>query len=113
MIQKVAIYRDVYLDGSTLLERLVKELYIYTDVLAFTGQEITISPGTHGTIQIVTRILTADAAVHLKVLETSCVISIYASVIDQPIQISTGDSEPTTLNLGPASGNAGVVITFS
>jgi hypothetical protein len=102
----------VYLDDSTL-KSSADILYIYTDVLAFTEQETVISPPSNGTIQIIARVITADTPVHLKIVSvagSSCAISIYASVVDQPNTISADGLSPMTLRLGPGSGNVGVTL---
>lgn len=111
--QTIATYRDVYLDASTVLQKPAHRLYIYTDVLAFTEQEIVMSPPKNAVIQIFARVLTANTPVKLKLVPadgSSCAIAIYASVLDQPITVSTGDFDPVTLELGPGTGNVGVSL---
>lgn len=75
-----------------------------------------ISPPSNATIQIIARVITADGPVHLDINPpsgSSCAISLYASIVDQPISISAGGSNPTTLQLGPETGNVGVVAAFT
>ncbi|KAI1349749.1 hypothetical protein F5Y01DRAFT_326928 [Xylaria sp. FL0043] len=106
--------RDVYLDASTVLTAPTNQLYLYTDILAFTKQETVISPPAYGLIQIVARVLTADSPINLKFVtagDDGCVVWIYASMLDQPITVSSGTSTPITLTLGLETGNAGVFLT--
>jgi hypothetical protein len=91
-------------------------LYIYADVLAFPASEITISPAADGIVQIMARVLTADAPVTLVIPSgdaATSLISIYAPVLDQLVSIRMGDSKPVTLELGPATANIGVILTLS
>ena len=91
-------------------------LSIYADVLAFTENELTVSPAKNGIVEIWARVLTAAAPVTLQIPPgdaASCAIEIYASVVDQPISVRTGDSQPMTLDLGPLTNNAGVGLSFS
>ncbi|OTA07035.1 hypothetical protein A9Z42_0078310 [Trichoderma parareesei] len=111
----VAIHRGVFLDASETLEDGMHNLYIYADVLAFMNKDITISPAKNGIVQIISRVLTADQPVTLRVPPgdaATSAISIYAPVLDQPISVCTGDSKPCVLNLGPGTDNVGVVIVF-
>ncbi|KAI1271857.1 hypothetical protein F5Y07DRAFT_403944 [Xylaria sp. FL0933] len=112
--KRTEIQRDVYLDASTVLTAPTNQLYLYTDVLAFTKQETVISPPAYGLIQIVARVLTADNPINLKFVtagDDGCVVWIYASMLDQPITVSSGTSKPITLTLGLETGNAGVFLT--
>jgi hypothetical protein len=91
-------------------------VYIYADVLALTELESVLSPRSNATIQVVARVITADGPVHLNVNPPeggSCAISLYASVVDQPISVSVGGSSQTTLELGTGTGNLGVVTVFT
>ncbi|KAI0521854.1 hypothetical protein F5B22DRAFT_506471 [Xylaria bambusicola] len=111
----IAIFRGVYLDGSSLLKTTASRIYIYADVLALTELETVLTPPANATIQIVARVLTADGPVHLKFNQSSgsCVISLYASIVDQPISVSAAGSNLTTLELGSGTGNVGVVAGFT
>ncbi|KAE8148376.1 hypothetical protein BDV25DRAFT_141848 [Aspergillus avenaceus] len=112
----IATYRNVYLDSSTLSEKSVDRLYIYTDVLAFTESEVTISPPKASRVYIFTRVLTADAPVNIRLspaAESTCSVLIYASILDQPVTISAGGSIPTTLQLGPGTGHLGLAAVAS
>ena len=114
MEQETDIRRDVYLDASTVLSTPANMLYLYTDVLAFTEQETIISPPAYGLIQIVARVITADNPINLKFVtngNAGCVVWIYSSMLDQPITVSSGTSEPIPLALGLETGNAGVFLT--
>lgn len=115
MEQRTEIRRDVYLDASTVLGKPANNLYLYTDVFAFTEQETVISPPAYGLIQIVARVLTADTPINLKFVTAGnegCMVWIYSSMLDQRITVSTGTSEPIPLKLGLETGNAGVFLTI-
>lgn len=105
----------MYLDESTVLNASSTKVHIYTDVFAFTSSEITFSPPSAGTIQIVARVLTAPAPVNLKINRqgTRCTIALYASVVDQPISVLSEGFGTKTLQLGPTSGNLGAVVTVT
>ncbi|KAB8293891.1 hypothetical protein EYC80_009367 [Monilinia laxa] len=91
---------------------------IYADVLAFTDQTTIVAPNNNGDILIASRVLTATGPVTLTVprgFTTTCAISIYASVLDQPITIATGDNS-RRINLdqiGTGKQYSGVVVVFS
>lgn len=63
-------------------------------------------------VQILARVLTAATPIHIKVTsETNgCLVYIYASILDQQVTISAGDSQPVSLELGLGTGNAGVAL---
>ncbi|KAI0453830.1 hypothetical protein F5B21DRAFT_525467 [Xylaria acuta] len=112
----IAIYRDVYLDGSSLLKTEALRVYVYADVLALTELESVLLPPSNATIQVVARVITADGPVHLNFnppTGSSCAISLYASVVDQPISVSAGGSDRATLDLGPGTDNVGVAVAFT
>ncbi|KAI0007799.1 hypothetical protein F4779DRAFT_642606 [Xylariaceae sp. FL0662B] len=91
----IVTYRDVYLDGTALLQKGIKRLYVYVDVLG---------------------VLTADAPALLKINPPPSgqfAISIYAPVVDQPISVcssSSSSSAPIPLSLGPETENAGASV---
>ncbi|GKZ30946.1 hypothetical protein AbraIFM66950_010720 [Aspergillus brasiliensis] len=113
--ENTIIERAVYLDESKIESPADQLLYLYTDVFAFTKPEVTISPEAYAEIQIIARVLTADAPVNLKVVpNTGYHIYIYASIIDQPISVSLSGNdslEPLLLELGPSTGNVGVRLS--
>ncbi|KAI0007533.1 hypothetical protein F4779DRAFT_619521 [Xylariaceae sp. FL0662B] len=113
--QNTIIHRDVYVDESILSANSSTELlYIYTDVFAFTEPEITIAAPAYAQIQILARVITATTPVHLKVqpdLDAGYQIYVYTSILDQPITVSTGKSTPVNLELGPGTGNVGVLLS--
>ncbi|KAL7812485.1 hypothetical protein V8C26DRAFT_437083 [Trichoderma gracile] len=111
----IAIHRGIFLDAEKALEDGMHSLYIYADVLAFMNKDITITPAKNGIVQIFSRVLTADQPVTLRVPPgdaATSAISIYAPVLDQPISVCLGDSEPKVLELGPDTSNVGVVVVF-
>lgn len=111
--KKIAILRGVYLEASAALLPSLLRLNVFSDVLAFTEQETIISPYKNGIIQIMCRVLTADAPVNIVIpSDASGAISIYAAIVDQPITVATGDDK-LTLDLGPESENVGVALGFS
>ncbi|RAQ51141.1 hypothetical protein AFGD_003413 [Aspergillus flavus] len=111
IIQNSINERDIYLDESKIIKPPSQLWYAYTDIFAFTKPEITIFPEAYGSIQIITRVLTADTPINLKVVpDTICWIFIYASILDQPFSVSVGDQEPLSLELGPGTGNVGVKL---
>lgn len=64
---------------------------------------------------ILTRVITADATVTLKVTppaDGSCAIAIYASLLDQDVAVQAGNTEPQKLDLGQGSGHLGVTIVI-
>ncbi|KAK1237728.1 hypothetical protein MKX07_003564 [Trichoderma sp. CBMAI-0711] len=112
---QITIHRGVLLDASKVLEDGMKRLYIYADVVAFMNEDITIEPARNGFIQIVTRVLTANKPVTLRIPGGDAAtsgIAIYAPVLDQPISVCIGDSAPKPLDLGPDTDNVGVAISF-
>ncbi|KAI9927078.1 hypothetical protein MW887_003461 [Aspergillus wentii] len=108
--QNTSIQRDVYLDDSAIIKQPEQLLYVYTDVFALTKPEITISPPDIGLVRVQTRVLTADTPVHLNVTPgtTGCEVSIYASLLNQPITVSSGGADPVHLDLGPGTDHVGV-----
>ncbi|KAK6814889.1 hypothetical protein RU639_009604 [Aspergillus parasiticus] len=110
-IQNSINERDIYLDESNIIKPPSQLWYAYTDIFAFTKPGITIFPEAYGSIQIITRVLTADTPINLKVVpDTICWIYIYASILDQPISMSVGGQEPLSLELGLGTGNVGVKL---
>ncbi|KAI0846275.1 hypothetical protein F5Y00DRAFT_272080 [Daldinia vernicosa] len=108
--------RAVYLTSTQLVDSLVYNvMYIYTDVLAFDSPETILSPTADSMFVLAARVLTADAPVTLKVhpaSRTSCVIRIYASILDQPVTIQSPDpSQSVRLKLGPETNHIGAVVT--
>ncbi|KAK5634675.1 hypothetical protein RRF57_010388 [Xylaria bambusicola] len=103
----IAIFRGVYLDGSSLLKTTASRIYIYADVLALTELETVLTPRANATIQVVARVLTADGPIQLNFNQSSgsSVISLYASIVDQPISVSA--------ELGSGTANVGVVAGFT
>lgn len=113
--QRQAIHRGVFLDASVALDPGMHSLNVYTDVLAFMTEDITIDPAKYGTVNIVARVLTAAKPVTLRVPSgdaATSAISIYARVLDQPISVCTGDSEPVALDLGADTENVGAAVAF-
>lgn len=88
-------------------------VYLYADVFAFGKSEVTVSPVAYSEIQIIARVLTADAPIHLKLApgDPGYQLYIYASILDQPISVSVGDQAPLLLELGPGTGNVGVKLS--
>ncbi|KAL7948624.1 hypothetical protein V8C42DRAFT_351664 [Trichoderma barbatum] len=112
---KIAIHRGVFLDASVVLDPGMHKLHIYTDVLAFMTEDITINPAKYGTVNIVARVLTAAKPVTLRVPSgdaATSAISIYARVLDQPISVCMGDSKPVALDLGADTDNVGAAVAF-
>ncbi|KAL7934087.1 hypothetical protein V8C35DRAFT_327538 [Trichoderma chlorosporum] len=110
---KIAIHRGVFLDASTVLDSGMHNLSIYTDVLAFMTEDITINPAKNGTVNIVARVLTSVKPVTLRIPSgdaATSAISIYARVLDQPISVCMGDSSPVFLALGADTDNVGAVV---
>ncbi|KAI1205187.1 uncharacterized protein F4807DRAFT_471206 [Annulohypoxylon truncatum] len=106
---------DVYLDGSALLKASPEQLYVYTDVLAL-DLDTVFGLSENAVVTILTRVITADAPVTLKVTPPahgSCAVAIYASLLDQDVAVQAGNSEPQKLDLGPGSGHLGVTIAVS
>ncbi|EDN99475.1 predicted protein [Sclerotinia sclerotiorum 1980 UF-70] len=115
---KIATFRGVFLNATTVLPHSMSRINVYADVLAFTNQTTIVAPNDNGTILIVSRVLTATGPVTLTVprgLATTCVVSIYASVLNQPITVATGDgSKRVNLDqIGTGKVNSGVIIVFS
>ncbi|PYI00014.1 hypothetical protein BO71DRAFT_404746 [Aspergillus ellipticus CBS 707.79] len=108
-------YRKIYLDGTDIIKQPLSDCHIYTDVLAFTQDEIILSPGEDTAVEINARVLTADQPVHLNMSKAgakSCYILIYAAVVDQPIRFSIEGSQMIPLELGVESDNLGAEIDF-
>ncbi|KAF7586253.1 hypothetical protein BBP40_009190 [Aspergillus hancockii] len=112
--QNTSIHRDVYLDEPAIINQPEQLLYVYTDVFALTKPDITISPPAYGLIQVQTRVLTAATPVNLNIVPDSagCQLWIFASILNQPVKVSTSGADPVSLDLGPESGNAGVHLTI-
>ncbi|KAL2821455.1 hypothetical protein BDW59DRAFT_181214 [Aspergillus cavernicola] len=112
--QNTAIHRDIYLDESAIIKQSKLLLYVYTDVLALSKLDTTISPPAYGLIQVQTRVLTAATPVNLNIVPDSkgCQLWIFASLLNQPVTVSTNGSEPVSLHLGPGTGNVGVYLTI-
>ncbi|KAI0531560.1 hypothetical protein GGR58DRAFT_493301 [Xylaria digitata] len=105
---------DIYIDGSMLLKTIPAQLYVYTDVLALETETV-ISSQKNAIVVILARVLTADSPATLRVTppaDGECVISIWASQLDQIVQVCAGNSDTQTLDLGPGSGNLGVDISI-
>ncbi|PNP49637.1 hypothetical protein THARTR1_09648 [Trichoderma harzianum] len=110
---KLAVHRGIFLDASVALDAGMHNLNVYTDVLAFMTEDITINPAKYGTVNIVARVLTAAKPVTLRVPSGDAAtnaISIYARILDQPVSVSMGDSEPVLLDLGADTDNVGVAV---
>ncbi|KAI1496478.1 hypothetical protein F5X99DRAFT_414050 [Biscogniauxia marginata] len=118
---QIATYHDVYIDGSTLLKTSPAQLYVYTDVLALDDETVFNLPK-NATVTILARVITAvvpkdpSKTTTLRVIpaaEGECVISIWASQLDQDVAICARDSELQRLDLGPKSEYLGVNITIN
>lgn len=116
--QRIANFRGVFLNASAVLPHSMSRVNVYADVLAFNDSTTIVAPSNNGKILIVSRVLTATAPVTLTVpreLTTTCVVSIYTSVFNQPITVATGDNS-RCVNLdqiGTGKAYAGVVVVFS
>ncbi|KAF7585361.1 hypothetical protein BBP40_011117 [Aspergillus hancockii] len=106
------IRRAVYLDESAVVTPPSQLFYVYSDVFAFTRSDITINLEDFGLVQVVARVLTAATPTHLRVASppNGCQVYIYGSILDQPVTVSSGDSDPVSLELGPGTGNVGVLL---
>ncbi|KAF7891337.1 uncharacterized protein EAF02_001662 [Botrytis sinoallii] len=114
---RIATFRGVFLNASTVLPHSMSRVNTYADVLAL-DQTTIIAPNDNGTILIVARVLTSNGPVTLTVprgLTTTCVVSIYTSVINQPITVATGDNTRRIVldQIGTGKVNAGVIVVFS
>ncbi|KKO97277.1 hypothetical protein THAR02_10619 [Trichoderma harzianum] len=112
---KLAIHRGVFLDASAALDPGMHNLSVYTDVLAFITEDITINPVKYGTVNIVARVLTAAMPVTLRVPSGDAAtssISIYARVLDQSISVSMSGSKPVALDLGVGTDKVGAAVSF-
>ncbi|KAK8903975.1 hypothetical protein QC760_007413 [Botrytis cinerea] len=114
---RIATFRGVFLDSSKVLPHSMSRVNVYTDVLVL-DQTTIIAPNDNGTILIVSRVLTSNGPVTLTVprgLTTTCVISIYTSVINQQITVATGDNTRRVVldQIGTGKANAGVIVVFS
>lgn len=88
---------------------------MYTDVLAL-DEDTVFGLSENAQVTILTRIITADAPVTLKVTppaDGSCAVAIYASLLNQDVAVQAGKSEAQKLDLGPGSGHLGVTIAIS
>ncbi|KAB8231123.1 uncharacterized protein BDW43DRAFT_313448 [Aspergillus alliaceus] len=113
-LQSTSIHRDVYLDEPAIINQPAQLLYVYADVFALTKPDITISPPAYGLIQVQSRVLTAATPVNLNIVPDSagCQLWIFASILNQPVKVSTSGADPVSLDLGPESGNSGVHLTI-
>ncbi|EHK19966.1 uncharacterized protein TRIVIDRAFT_155454 [Trichoderma virens Gv29-8] len=112
---KVASHRGVFLDAAAVLDPGMHNLHIYTDVLAFMTEQIIISPAKYGTVNIVARVLTAAKPVTLCVPSgdaSTSAIAIYARILDQPISVCMGNSEPVELDLGADTEYVGAAVAL-
>ncbi|TGO09626.1 hypothetical protein BTUL_0159g00110 [Botrytis tulipae] len=114
---RIATFRGVFLNTSAVLPHSMSRVNTYSDVLAL-EQTTIIAPNDNGTILIVSRVLTSNGPVTLTVprgLTTTCVVSIYTSVINQPITVATGDNTRRIAldQIGTGKVNAGVIVVFS
>ncbi|TGO61897.1 hypothetical protein BOTNAR_0122g00190 [Botryotinia narcissicola] len=114
---RIATFRGVFLNASAVLPHSMSRVNTYADVLAL-DQTTIIAPNDNGTILIVSRVLTSNGSVTLTVpivLTTTCVVSIYTSVINQPITVATGDNTKRIAldQIGTRKVNAGVIVVFS
>ncbi|CAD6449395.1 cedb2872-fd53-481d-ad67-19995e5eb0ca [Sclerotinia trifoliorum] len=115
---RIATFRGVFLNATTVLPHSMSRVNVYADVLAFADQTTIVAPNDNGTILIVSRVLTATGPVTLTVprgLATTCVVSIYASVLNQPITVATGDGS-RRINLdqiGTGKVYSGVIVVFN
>jgi hypothetical protein len=107
------------MDESSIQNQKKPVLYIYTDVLALTESELTISPPPLSNINITTRVLTVSTPTHLNLdigsgnpAGGAVNIYIYAQLLDQPITVSKPGGEKTELELGGGSKNVGVQIVI-
>ncbi|RDW72357.1 uncharacterized protein DSM5745_07529 [Aspergillus mulundensis] len=108
-------YRDIYLDGTPILQHPRGSCEIYADVLAFTTPEVTVEAKADTTIEIRTRVITASEPLHLNfsaAAAQSSAMEIYASILDQPIDVSVEGAQRTRLDIGAESKNVGAVIGF-
>ncbi|KAI9648028.1 hypothetical protein NHQ30_002656 [Ciborinia camelliae] len=106
------IRRDIYMDASEALKTPKTFLYTYSDVLAFTKKETIIEAPDGGMVTIMTRVISATAPTHLKlVTDKGCIVRIYATIIDQPLKVSVNGSEPILLEIGTGTEYVGVVLT--
>lgn len=102
----------MYFDASDALLPSLSRLNVFTDILAFTESETSISPHRNGSMQIVTRVLTANAPVKIVIPRDAVgAMSIYAAILDQQVTVVASDSS-LMLDLGPDSENVGLTISF-
>ncbi|GAB0136277.1 hypothetical protein EsDP_00004584 [Epichloe bromicola] len=110
---RIKSFRGVYFDASDALLPSWSRLNVFTDVLAFTAPETSISPHKNGIIQIATRVITANAPVKIVIPEGAYGgMSIYAAILDQPVTVVAG-GESLMLDLGPDSEYAGLSMSFN
>ncbi|EJP64254.1 uncharacterized protein BBA_06636 [Beauveria bassiana ARSEF 2860] len=108
-------YRSIFLDGTSILQQLPGYCEMYTDILALTEPEIQMSADELTDLEINARVITADQPVHLNMSTRgakSCVMVIYAAVLDQPISVSIQGNQRTELELGADSGHLQAEIKF-
>ncbi|KAL3469728.1 hypothetical protein BJX99DRAFT_65730 [Aspergillus californicus] len=107
-------HRDVYIDASTLFNGSQgRDIGAFADIIAFTGSEIVFTIPTNGICRLYARVITASSPVHIRFEPQSsgdCAVTIYASILDQPITYSVGSGPSAPLNLGAGSNNVGVDI---
>ncbi|RAK79044.1 uncharacterized protein BO72DRAFT_494401 [Aspergillus fijiensis CBS 313.89] len=107
--------RNIYLDGTEILEQLPSDCTIYTDVLALSKAGVTISAGKNTALEIYARVITAEAPVTLDMClkgTQGTGIVICAAVVDQPISVSVDGGQLTPLALGADSGYQATEISF-
>lgn len=104
--------RNVYLEATSAFQNPAKRMYIFTDVLAFTNPSFALDLPEYGIVQIVARVITADAPIKLRISpggSTGCLVWIYASILDQAMTVEAGNSS-TVLALGTGSDHVGVQL---
>ena len=105
--------RNIFLWASEACLPGLISLTVFTDVLAFETAETPLNISNNGDVTIIARVLSAATPVTIKIPSNiTATLSIYASILDQPITISTGTSTHL-VNLGPLSGYAGVSMMIN
>ncbi|RDW94223.1 uncharacterized protein DSM5745_01545 [Aspergillus mulundensis] len=74
--------------------------------------EVTVSLDDYSVLHLITRVLTAATPTNLNLVAPphGSHIFIYASILDQPITVSSSGSAPIPLARGPGTGNIGVTL---
>ncbi|EAW13548.1 uncharacterized protein ACLA_055960 [Aspergillus clavatus NRRL 1] len=110
-------HRDVYIDVTNLFNGSNgRDVGAIADVIAFTSSDVVFKIPKNGICRLYARVLTASSPVHLRFepeAQSDCVVTIFASVLDQPVTYSVGSGSSTRLNLGAESGNVGVDLGIS